>query len=282
VSRWSPERLLISIYPTRVVAARIEGGLRTRVVDKRIVEIDAVSATAAGGAGVQDSGGSANAGTRAWEPAIAALGRLVAELDAPHVPATVVVSSRFVRYAIVPWRDNVISAQEQQEFARHCMRGIYGDAASGWEIRLSSGGFRRNALACAADAAMLAEIEKTLADKSIPVVSIQPNFMTACNRFRRELRAQGDACVVVLEPGRVALGIFDKTGWRTLIARRVGRLSTQEVVSVVVQELKAASAEGLPDSLFVAAAGPTATSFFRTRTQDWLVPNRARLPEPVQ
>jgi hypothetical protein len=281
VSRWSPEKLLISIYPTRVVSARVEGGWRTRVVDKRVVEAVANSPAEVGDV-VQGSADTGKSSRPGWEPALAALGKLVADLDAPHVPATVVVSSRFVRYAIVPWRDNVISAQEQQEFARHCMRGIYGDVAAGWEIRLSSGGFRRNALACAADATMLAEIEKTLAEKDIPVVSIQPNFMTACNRFRRELRREGDACVVVLEPGRVALGIFDRTGWRTLIARRVGKLRTEEVVTVVAQELKAAMMEGLPECLFVAAAGPTASSFFRTRTHDWLVPNPSRMPEPVQ
>lgn len=281
MSRWSPEKLLISIYPTRVVSARVEGGWRTRVVDKRVVET-ATHSPAEAGATAQGSTDAGRSGRPVWEPALAALGRLATDLAAPRIPATVVVSSRFVRYAIVPWRDNVISAQEQQEFARHCMRGIYGDVATGWEIRLSSGGFRRNALACAADATMLAEIEKTLAEKDIPVVSIQPNFMTACNRFRRELRREGDACVVVLEPGRVALGIFDRTGWRTLIARRVGKLRTEEVVSVVAQELKAAMMEGLPECLFVAAAGPTASSFFRTRTHDWLVPNPSRMPEPVQ
>ncbi len=281
MSRWSPERLLISIYPTRVVSARVEGGWRTRVVDKRVVET-ATSSSLESANAAQGGSGDRGSDRPIWEPALAALGRLVADLAAPRVPATVVVSSRFVRYAIVPWRDNVISAQEQQEFARHCMRGIYGDAAAGWEIRLSSGGFGRNALACAADAAMLAEIEKTLIGSDIPVVSIQPNFMTACNRFRRELRREGDACVVVLEPGRVALGIFDRTGWRTLIARRVGRLSTEEVVTVVAQELKAAMMEGLPECLFVAAAGPTASSFFRTRTRDWLVRNPSRMPEPVQ
>jgi hypothetical protein len=273
--------LLISIYPTRVVSARVEGGWRTRVIDKRVVEA-AANPPAEAGDTAQGSTDAGRSGRPVWEPALAALGSLVADLEAPRVPATVVVSSRFVRYAIVPWRDNVISAQEQQEFARHCMRGIYGDVAMGWEIRLSSGGFRRNALACAADATMLAEIEKTLTEKDIPVVSIQPNFMTACNRFRRELRREGDACVVVLEPGRVALGIFDRTGWRTLIARRVGKLRTEEVVTVVAQELKAAMVEGLPECLFVAAAGPTASSFFRTRTHDWLVPNPSRMPEPVQ
>lgn len=281
MSRWSPERLLISIYPTRVVSARVEGGWRKRVVDKHIVDADANPSMQVGGA-AQATGDAGRSGRPIWQPALVALGRLVADLASPRIPATVVVSSRFVRYAIVPWRDNVISAQEQQEFARHCMRGIYGDAAAGWEIRLSSGGFRRNALACAADAAMLAEIEKTLTGSDIPVVSIQPNFMTACNRFRRELRREGDACVVVLEPGRVALGIFDRTGWRTLIARRVGRLRTEEVVTVVAQELKAAMVDGLPECLFVAAAGPTASSFFRTRTRDWLAPHQSRMPEPVQ
>jgi hypothetical protein len=256
------------MFPSRVVAAKIEGGWRPRVTGRHIV--DAVGTDPAAADAVA-----------AWQPTTDALDELLAALAAPGVPATVIVSSRFVRYCIVPWRDNVVGVSEQTEFARHCFRSIYGETAAAWEIRISSGGFRRNALASAVDAAMLRAVEARLAAHGIPIASIQPNFMAACNRFRRELNGYDSGCIAVLEPGRVALGIFDKAGWRTLGTRRIGTLKPEALVPVLAQELKSAHTDTLPEYLFVAAVSPTAHSFFRTRTKAWMSPARTRIPESV-
>ena len=278
MSRWSSESLLIALFPTRVVAARLEGGWRTRVVDKRVVETSEIAhATADPGAHEASPRGSG----AAWKPAVAALDKLLAGYATPDVPATVVISSCFVRYSIVPWRDNVIGALEQAEFARHCFRSTYGAIAADWEIRISSGGFRRNALASAVDAQMLVAVEGVLAGRGIPIASIQPNFMSACNRFRRELSGYESGCVAVLEPGRIALGIFDKTGWHTLGARRIGTLKPEDLVPVLARELNSVVPDNLPEYLFVAAVGPTTSSFFRTRTKAWMAPAQTRIPEPA-
>jgi hypothetical protein len=274
VSRWSPENLLISLYPARVVAAKIESGWRRRLIDKRVVD------TAEPSPNLPNSNPAGSG--RAWMATVAALEEILAGFAAPGIAATVIVSSRFVRYAVVPWRDNVISVQEQAGFARHCFKSIYGDAAEDWEIRMSGGGFRRNALACAVDAQMLRAVEKILVGRSIRIVSIQPNFMAACNRFRRELSGYERGCIAVVEPGRAALGIFDGTGWCTLSARRIGSPKPQELVSVVAQELKSADPDGLPEYLFVAALGPTTSSFFRTRTRAWMSSMQTRIPESVK
>ncbi len=273
MSRWSPENLLIALFPARVVAAKIEGGWRPRVVDKRIVET--------AGPGSDPPNSTASGSHPAWKATLAALDEMLAGFTTPGMAATVIVSSRFVRYAIVPWRDNIIGAAEQAEFARHCFRNIYGEAAAGWEIRISSGGFRRNALASGVDAQMLRAVENSLAARGIPIASIQPNFMAACNRFRRELSGHKSGCIAVLEPGRVALGIFDGTGWHTLSARRIGTLKPEELVGVLAQELKSVDSRGLPEYLFVAAVGPTTSSFFRTRTKAWMSPAQTRIPESV-
>jgi hypothetical protein len=274
VSRWSPENLLIALFPARVVAAKIESGWRTRLIDKRVVETAEP---------IPDSPNPNPArSSPAWVATVAALEKSLAGFVAPGVAATVIVSSRFVRYSIVPWRDNVISVPEQAEFARHCFKSIYGEVAAAWKIRLSNGGFRRNALASAVDAEMLRAVEEVLVGGSIRIVSIQPNFMAACNRFRSELGGYRSGCIAVLEPGRVALGIFDEGGWRTLISRRIGTLKSDELVPVVAQELKSVDPTGLPEYLFIAALGPTTHSFFRTRTRAWMSPKQTRIPESVQ
>ena len=279
MSRWSPETLLIALFPARVVAAKIEGGWRPRVIDKRIVETAGHSPDPPrAAASASDPPGS----NPAWQPTLAALDEMLAGFTTPGIAATVIVSSRFVRYAVVPWRDTIIGEAERAEFARHCFRNIYGEAAAGWEIRISSGGFRRNALASAVDAQMLRAVETSLTASGIPIASIQPNFMAACNRFRRELSGYRSGCIAVLEPGRVALGIFDGAGWRALSARRLGTLKPEDLVPVLAQELKSVQADALPEYLFVAAVGPTTSSFFRTRTKAWMSPAQSRIPESVQ
>jgi len=95
------------------------------------------------------------------------------------------------------------------------------------------------------------------------------------------LDAYPDGCIAVLEPERVALGIFDETGWRAVSGRRISTLRAEELVPVLAQELKSADPDGLPEYLFVAALGPTTSSFFRTRTKAWMSPARTRIPESV-
>jgi hypothetical protein len=79
----------------------------------------------------------------------------------------------------------------------------------------------------------------------------------------------------------VALGIFDRSGWHTLSARRIETPKPEELVSVLAQELKSVDPQGLPEYLFVAAVGPTTSSFFRTRTKAWMLPAQTRIPDSL-
>src|SRR6185436_2814915 len=122
VSRWSSESLLIALFPARVVAVKHARGWRARVIGRRVVET-ANSPAAADHA--HESGSAARSGTTAWKMALAALDESLTGFAEPGTRATVVVSSRFVRYTVVPWSDNVITAPEQFEFARHCFQALW-------------------------------------------------------------------------------------------------------------------------------------------------------------
>lgn len=261
VSRWLPERLQIAIWPERVVLARVEHGWRsTRVTETRIVEVTDVNRD------------------RPWQAALAALGKVLADFGKANTSATVVLSNGFVRYAVIPWRDSVANAAEQAAFSRHCFRNIYGDLAEHWDIRVSDGGFRRNALASAVDHELPAELGKIFAERKISLSSVQPNFMAACNRFRRQLGAHKSGCLAVLEPRRVAFGIFDRTGWRALTVRRISGLNPRVLVPVLARELQSAEPAELPEHVFVAAVGPSTSVFFPSKTHAWFVRAPTRLP----
>ena len=234
-SRWWPERLRIALCPDRVVVARMGLGWRGNVLDKRI--FDCAPATA----------------EQAWQAPLAALRTILEQHTKPNTAATVILSNHFVRFAIVPWRDGITNMMEQTALAAHCFKNIHGDMAANWSIKVSDGGFRRNALASAVDRDLLFQLAQLFAGHKVSLSSVQPYFMTACNRFRRELAAGKSGCLSVLERGRATLGVFDQSGWQTLTARRLTDVSPVALAPLLVQEINSANLAVAPEHLFVAA-----------------------------
>ena len=228
----SPRQLRIALCPDKVAVAYIERGWRARIAGKQVVDVETAS-------------------DQPWRAPLAALENILAEIKGPQIAATVILSNHFVRYAVVPWNDGVDSAAEQTAFARHCFRNVYGDAEENWDIRVSDGGFRRNALAAAVDRDLSGGLVRLFAARAVPLLSLQPHFMAACNRFHRELASHERGCFAVLERGRAAIGIYDAAGWRTLTARRVGAPDAVALAPVIAQE--ALSAPEAPRRLWVAA-----------------------------
>ena len=234
-SRWLPKQLWIALCPDRVVVAQIERVWRSRVVDKRVVECAGTTAD------------------QPWKAPLTVLKEALADSGKANLSATVVLSNHFVRYAIVPWRDSVADDSEQRALARHCFKNIYGDLAERWDIRVSNDGFRRNALASAIDRELLTDLDKIFIECKVTLSSVQPYLMTACNRFRKELNSHQSGCLAVLERGRAALGIFDRTGWQALTVRRIAEVDPDALAPVLAQELQSANLAEPPEQLFVAA-----------------------------
>lgn len=230
-----PERLRIALCPDRVVVARLGFRLRSRILDKRIVDC-------------ADTGSD-----RPWQAPLAALGEVLAEFGTPGTSATVILSNHFVRYAVVPWRDGIANRKEQMALASHCFKNVYGDRARDWDIRVSDDGFRRNALACAVDRELSTQLDKLFAGRKVSLASVQPYFMTACNRFRKELKSHHSGCIALLEHGRAALGIFDQAGWQALAVRRIGDPGMDALAPVLAQELNSTNLATPPEHLFLAA-----------------------------
>ena len=45
--------------------------------------------------------------------------------------ATVILSNHFMRYTLVPWRDELSDAEEELAYARHCFTKVYGAPSTG-------------------------------------------------------------------------------------------------------------------------------------------------------
>jgi hypothetical protein len=257
-SRWLHRQLRIAIHPDRLCIGRVANERRDRIADPRVIPL--------------------RTGAWPWEAAILALRHVIDDFARPDVSARVSLSSHFVRYAVVPWRDEVNGMVEQVAFARHCFRSLYGPDAEHWEVRVSDDGYRRNAIASAVDREWVLGLEAVFRDCRISQVSIQPWFMTACNRHRADLKRFRSGCVAVIETGRAALGIFDRFGWHSLAVRRLDSADPATLAPVLSQELLSAGLAQLPEHLFVIQVAQNTTSLLRSRTRHWVTPRQARVP----
>lgn len=231
------KRLRIALAPDRVAAVLLTRG-RKPVVEKMLAW--------ACKPGPSD--------THPWQAAIRALSGGVAELQAKGADATIVLSNHFVRYALLPWSDQVTGAEERQAMARISFDRHFGSAAGGWAVRLSDDAYGRPSLASAIDMSLPEAIVQACHGAGLRPFSIQPYMMSVFNQYRRQL-AGPNTCLVVAEPRRIGVLMAGADGWfavRTLPLR--GDLS-QELAPLVRREMLLA---GLQDAqAYLHAPGET-------------------------
>lgn len=127
---------------------------------------------------------------------------------------THVVPNALVRYAVVPWSDDLASPEEEEAYVRHHFVRIHGERARGWAVRASPEARGRPRLCSALDPALLSSIKTSYQGKKAKLVSIQPALMAAFNRARKSIPADG-AWLVMAEEGRACVALYSG-GWRSV------------------------------------------------------------------
>jgi hypothetical protein len=251
-SRWLHKAIRIAIHPDRLCIARVGNERLDRLLDARVIPV--------------------RSGTWPWDAPIAALRRVVDDFASPGAPVRVSLSSHFVRYVVLPWREQLRDRAAQVAFAQQCFRSLYGHAAGHWDVRVSDGGHRRNALASAVDREWMLGLEGVFRDCRLGRATIQPWFMTACNRYRRALDRHGGGCVAVVERGRAALGTYDRFGWSSLAVREIEGMHPAQFAPALAQGLRASGLAEIPEHLYVITVGENACSLLQSRVRHWLTP----------
>ena len=128
---------------------------------------------------------------------------------------TLVLSNRYLRYAILPWTQTLRTEDEWLAYARHVFASTCGPQSSSWEIRICDTGRKAARLACAFDAALL------LALRAVEgLASVQPYLMWAFNARRAAFDGE-PAWFVLQEPGRLLIGLIAYGQWRSVRARQI-------------------------------------------------------------
>lgn len=209
-----------SFLPERIEALLAPDGLHLhRNGDHRLVAL----------AADQDAG---MENTEAWRAPLAALDRelrtrparclrgttqLPAALAARLAPRLdIVLSEHFVRWLPLPWQAELETPEEQEAYARHSFRAVYGEVARHWLVRCAAQPPGAAIPACAIDDALVAALRQLAAIHGCLLGSLRPLFAVAADRWQRKLPRGGTAWFAMLEPGRLSLGLLRNRRWQAM------------------------------------------------------------------
>ncbi len=158
------------------------------------------------------------AGKPAWQGAVDELAGWLGGQALRSATATLVLSNRFVRFALVPWSETIGSPEEETELAQACFESRYGDMA-GWTVRLDTGHYGQPRIACAVEAALIGAARQALALHNLECRAVRPAFIAGWNRFRRELDRSmdsGDGIFAMAESDTVVMATRRAGTWHSL------------------------------------------------------------------
>jgi len=156
---------------------------------------------------------------RHWTAPLEALETLLAGARGRGGEASVVLSSHFVRYCLVPPSDLLVTREDEVRFAQQNFVRIHGAAAEGWRVRVGAGVPGGTAVASGVERELVDALRALLARHGLRPRALQPALMALYNRVRAELPAE--VCrVVALEPGMAVSAVL-APGWRDLRSQRV-------------------------------------------------------------
>ena len=217
MSRLSTDRLYLSLEPESLAICRVSGFFSAKIISRDHQEIDA------------------QYGPAPWDGAVDALKKYVETLKGQRIRATVVLSNRLVRYALVPFDAALSGPDEELALARFHFTRIYGERAKSWDLRLSAAAPGRPRLASGVDEGLVKAIGACFARGGRPrLVSVQPYLMAAFNQWRRGVA--GDAAwLVLLERSRACFALASRGGWHSVQSQRLQ--DPQEVFELLEREV---------------------------------------------
>ena len=202
------EELRVVLSLEQLLLVRIGREFTRRGLTRRVLEKRAVACADAG------------AGDFPWSEAIKTLEAELSQLADSTAFATVILSSHFMHYALVPWSGALRDEEEETAFARHFFRQLYGSVADSWELRLSPDRPGAAQLASAVDSKLTETVRTLFAGTGIKLRSIQPSLMVAYNSCRNRLQ-KSSAWFVLFETGSLCIALLQQGRWGSVRRLRI-------------------------------------------------------------
>jgi hypothetical protein len=169
-----------------------------------------------------------------WQGHAAALAKAFA--DFPMRRTRAVLSDQFVRYRLLPWRDDLRGSAEYQAWARVEFSNVYGSLADDWLIVSDDCAPGQTRLAAAVPAGLLGVLNDTARAAGRPLLSARPCFSVAVNAWQARFPATRDGWVMFDQPGQICVAFLESGAWRWLRQQRDADAAGQRPSEVLASE----------------------------------------------
>jgi hypothetical protein len=176
-------RLYITLSPERISLHLWGRGLRPKL----LTELDVVIES------------SAVASSQSTQAIVDKLNQLLAKPEWQNAEVGIVLSNRLVRYAVIPFDAQLKKYAEQEAYAKHALRKIYGAVVAQWEIRIQHSNSALPKLISAVDKTLLENVRHVCTIHKLKLRSITPQLLQAINRHAQDIKSN-PAWLVMNEP----------------------------------------------------------------------------------
>ena len=151
------------------------------------------------------------AGEADWQPVLTAAEALLKACGQRGAALRIVVADHFVRYALLPWSDVLVTRKARQGMALALLKNALGDKANTLEIAIDRPAFARNGIAAGIDRQLLASLRAAAKEQRLRLNTLQPRLIAELAGRRKQLDDGWFACI--------------DRGWLTLAGLRNGDIS---------------------------------------------------------
>lgn len=166
-----------------------------------------------------------------WSRGLEALAGLLEAVPTRRGNLVTVLASRFVRFRLLPWSEEIGSPKELEAYARLRFEEVYGAAAADWVVRMSPEAAGRPRLAAAMERGLMDGLGECARNAGCRVGSIQPYLMAAFNRLRHNIRTN-DFIFAVAEPDRGSLLVRRAGIWVNV--RSAAAMDSDEALAALI------------------------------------------------
>lgn len=167
-----------------------------------------------------------------WPDALESLAKWLDATPVRPGRISVVLSSRFVRLALIPWQTAYLQSEEEDALRRIHFEALYGNM-QGWRFVSDPGHYGQVHVACAIPEALLIQVKALCSTRSMRCGAIVPYFVCAWNQSQR-LVLPGQLWGVA-ESDSLVLGNRDSSGWTSLRVL-LAKSTRDSLMAMVVRE----------------------------------------------
>ena len=220
-------------------------------------------------------------GAEPWRASVERLAQWLAAQKGKRHAVQVVLSGRFVRWQLLPWRVELSGPTELAAYAALRFRETYGKTAQGWSILPAAMAPGYTAPAAAVDSALLEALAVTCERHGARLQQVSAYFSSAFDAWRGALKGNG-AWFGTVESDTLTLGLLQGGQWTALQSQRISGDWRTPLPALMAQIAMACDVSQTHMPLFLAGDGPVptvATIAGATGAQPftWLSPKRMGL-----